>query len=43
MPGLRPEAESLLSVLGGLRTWGDQLKQRVIDELVTAPALALVQ
>ena len=37
---LRPEAEALLGVLEGLRTWGDQLKQRVIDELATAPASA---
>ena len=36
---LRPEAETLLGVLEGLRTWGDQLKQRVLDELATAPAL----
>ncbi|MGI4742804.1 MAG: winged helix-turn-helix transcriptional regulator [Janthinobacterium lividum] len=40
---LRPEAEALLSVLEGLRTWGDQLKQRVLDELAPAPALAPVQ
>ena len=37
---LRPEAESLLGVLEGLRAWGDQLKQRVMEELATAPALA---
>ncbi|MGI4864338.1 MAG: winged helix-turn-helix transcriptional regulator [Janthinobacterium lividum] len=36
---LRPEAVALLGVLEGLRTWGDQLKQRVLDELATTPAL----
>jgi DNA-binding HxlR family transcriptional regulator len=40
---LRPEAESLLSVLEGLRTWGDQLKQRAMDELASAPVAAAVQ
>jgi DNA-binding HxlR family transcriptional regulator len=35
---LRPEAESLLSVLEGLRTWGNQLKQRAMEELAPAPA-----
>jgi DNA-binding HxlR family transcriptional regulator len=40
---LRPEATSLLSVLEGLRTWGDQLKQRTMDELASAPVAAAVQ
>jgi len=32
---LLPEAESLLGVLEGLRTWGDRLKQRAIAEAAT--------
>lgn len=31
---LLPEATALLDVLEGLRYWGDQLKQRAIDQLV---------
>jgi hypothetical protein len=37
---LQPEAESLLSVLEGLRTWGNQLKQRAMEELAPAPTAA---
>jgi DNA-binding HxlR family transcriptional regulator len=40
---LQPEATSLLSVLEGLRTWGDQLRQRAMDELASAPVAAAVQ